>query len=195
MGITVMRDKVDKNSSRTIVTMKNKSLTVSGNITTTPINIFISDSFFRIIDDLEYDLISLKGDWGVADDPVDENVRIVLAAFALNTTLNVGDGIFEDSNFWQQDVNYRAVGTPANVLQTLNYVDEQLENDGELFYVDPNAPTNLIVGMAGFSSTTSIVFRHFRLWWSETYVQRSFSDPTGEWSGYTDEEINIAQVA
>ncbi len=189
MGLNVMRDMVKKNSSKKIVVERDKKLALSGQISTDPANIFGEEMFFRVLSDIQYDLLQLTGDWGVADDPTDENVRLVLGTFDPSTVLLIASGLFQDSNFWQQDQNWRAVGTPANVVQTLTYVDEKLINDDELFYSDEFAPTNLSVGMAGFSSTISIVFRNFHLWWTETYIQRSFTDPVGEWSGYTDEEV------
>lgn len=189
MGLTVMRDMVLKNSTKKIVNDRQKKLALSGQITTAPINIFGSEMFFRILKDTTYDLLRITGDWGIADDPVDEAVRLVLGPFDPSATLLIAEGIFQDSNFWQQDQNWRAVGTPANVINTLTYVDEELITDEELLFHDPLAPTNLAMGMAGFSTTVSIVFRDFRLYWKETYIQRSFTDPPGEWSGYTDEEV------
>lgn len=189
MGLNVMRDTVKRNSSRKIVVEKDKKLALSGQISTTPSNIFLTETFFRILPDITYDLIRLVGDWGVADDPVDEAVRLVLASFDPSAILDIAEGLFQDSNFWQQDQNWRAVGTPANAIQTLTYVDSELINQDELRFHAPNAATNMAVGMAGFSTTISIVFRNFRLWWTETYIQRSFTDPPGEWSGYTDEEV------
>lgn len=189
MGLNTMRDMVTKNSSKKIFTEKEKKLALSGQITTAPINIFGAEMFFTINPDTQYDLIRLTGDWGVADDPIDETVRLVLGAFNPFDTLVISEGIFQDSNIWQQDQNWRAVGTPANVIQTLTYVDAELISDDELFYADPSGPSNLGVGMAGFSTTNSFVFRDFRLWWTETYIQRSFTDPVGEWSDYTDEEM------
>lgn len=189
MGLDRMRDMVTRNSSKKIVTERNKKLALSGQISTTPTNIFGTQTFFRILNDLTYDLVKLTGDWGVADDPVDEAVRLVLGSFDPSAIIGIADGVFQDSNFWQEDQNWRAVGTPANAINTLRYVDADLISDDELRFHDPGASTNLAVGMLGFSTTISIVFRDFRLWWVETYIQRTFTDPVGEWSGYTDEEV------
>lgn len=188
MGLNTMRDMVTKNSSKRVVAEKSKVLRANlPAIIQAGGSLFFEQAFFTIVDDIKYNLLKLSGEWGVSDDPVDESILIVLGSFDPGNPPSANDGIFLNSNFWIQTITYRAVGTPSNVLNTLNYVDHEFDKEGELFADDPQFKQ--VLGMAAFSSTTSSVHRSFRLDWKETYIQRSFTDPVGEWSGYTDEEV------
>lgn len=188
MGLNTMRDMVRKNSSKRIVSERSKSLrTNTPNIITTANSIFLNQAFFIVLDDLEYNLLKLSGEWGVSDDPTDESIIIALGTFDLENPPASTDGIFLDANKWIQTVTYRSIGAGSTVLNTLNYVDHEFDKDSELMITQE--ATRRFFGMVGFSSTISDVHRSFRLDWIETYIQRSFTDPVGEWSGYTDEEM------
>ncbi len=192
MGLRTMRDMVKKNSTKNIVFDRSMSLRFTSNIGTVPIQAFQDVPYFKIQPRTNYKLEELNGEWGVSDDPADEAITVLLGVYEHGATFVATDaGIFANENYWESTIHYRAVGTPANVLNTLNYVEKTWQDsDGEIYRDRYDiVSTNMDFGFLVFGSGVISLFRHFRLRWIETYNQRSFTDPPGEWSGYTDEEV------
>jgi len=124
-------------------------------------------------------------DYGVTDDPTDELVLFMLTLHP-DTLALTGEALdnFIDTSFWLAAQNWRAVGTPANVIQTLSR--EQVIIGEAVRYTDESIRLDTwSVGILVASDAQSAVRVDGTVNWTETLYQRSWPSRAGsEWSGW-----------
>lgn len=140
-------------------------------------------------------------EWGVNVDPVDQRVEAWIVPWLYAPSVSLGTAaqreIIGTDAIWMGKQHWRALGTPATVVDAFEDHDVKYEDDEADFFTPDGYPSfsdddqdwaryGLVLMVE--ATITSDVGVSTIIWWEETWIQTNYRDDGDDWDGYEDEE-------
>lgn len=122
------------------------------------------DGAVRLHDHSHYQLERIVGGWGLSDDPIDEEVNIML--IVVSSTIVNDDLVDEDQTIWKDRMGFSVGAGGVTVIQTMNHVSDEIDRG---ILSRHEGAMQLLIGVD--SDVGSSLSWDLTLYYTETYKQ------------------------